>query len=78
MIKIESTPVKQVKVHKGTITMVVPHDERTDFEFELHRTTNGVVSDKVLTPLYAEDERLSETIQKTVLINLSKEQITWV
>jgi hypothetical protein len=81
MINIDTKPHKRTEYFYGSITMALPHTDRTSWKFELLRMTNGTVSYDVNLirevsdePLHPEAEHL---LIKTVIANLQKEQVKW-
>ncbi len=47
MITISDKPEKKSEFFKGSITIVLPHSDETDWNFYLVRHTNGKVEDEV-------------------------------
>jgi hypothetical protein len=81
MINIDTKPHKRTEYFCGSITMALPLTDRTNWKFELMRTTNGSVSFDVALIYEANEEPLSDVLEEliiqTVIANLKKEQVKW-
>jgi hypothetical protein len=78
MITIDNKPHKRTEHFRGSITLALSDEAQPSYSFELLRHTNGSVNyEVVIDPSYELSDAHRDILVKTILANLSKEQVNW-
>lgn len=78
MITIDNKPHKRTEHFRGSITLALSDEAQPSYSFELLRHTNGSVNyEVVIDPSYQLSDAHRDILVKTILANLSKEQVNW-
>jgi hypothetical protein len=78
MITIDNRPHKRTEHFRGSITLALSEEAQPTYLFELLRHTNGSIKyDVVIDPSYELSDAHRDILVKTILANLSKEQVNW-
>lgn len=78
MITIDNRPHKRTEHFRGSITLALSEEAQPTYLFELLRHTNGSIKyDVVIDPSYQLSDAHRDILVKTILANLSKEQVNW-
>jgi hypothetical protein len=79
MVQINNRPHKKSEHYSGKIIMAFPNMENVEWEFELVRTTNGVVKDQIIFPETEALQRLGKTerdcMTRTILECIKRQKI---